>query len=121
MKYIATNEELLNFLSGDKSLISATISRFDIFYADSKLNIDVYITLLFSKTEKELKLQFQNVQEYCLFHSADHHFYYIEHYKFFKCDKGFYISFDPVEENLEINPEDNDFILSSSIEGHFCD
>jgi hypothetical protein len=121
MTYIAKNEELLNYLTGDKSIISAKISRFDIFYADYKLNIDVYMALLYSKDEKQLKLQFQNVSEYGMFWTSDHHFYYIERYKFFKCDKGFYISFDPVDEKLEINTDDNDFILSSNIEAHFYD
>ena len=121
MKYIAKNEELLNYLTGDKNLISATISRFDIFHVNYKLNIDVYVSLLYSNEHKQLKLQFQNVSEYGMFYTSDHHFYYIERYKFFKCNKGFYISFDPVDEKLEIDQEDNDFILSSDIEAHFCD
>jgi hypothetical protein len=121
MKQVAENDELLNYLCGDKSLLDATINRFDIFYADHKLNIDIYITLLYSRDDKELKIQFQNVTQYGLFHTSDHHFYYIEQYKFFKSDKGFYISFDPFKENSEIQAEDNDFILADNIEGYFCD
>jgi len=119
MKYISKNETLLNFLSGEKSIISATITRFDIFHSHHKLNIDVYITLLYSKDDKELKLQFQNVSKYCMFYTSDHYFYYIERYKFFKCDNGFYISFDPVNESSTIEPDDNDFILCSDVKGCF--
>ncbi|BAU56307.1 hypothetical protein [Mucilaginibacter gotjawali] len=119
MTHIAKNDELLNYLSGDKSLISASISRFDIFYANHKLNIDVYITLLYSKDEKDLKIQFQNVSQYGMFYTSDHYFYYIERYKFFKSDKGYYISFDPFEENREIQVEDNNFILADNMEGYF--
>jgi len=122
MTYIDKNEALLAFLTSDKvNIIDATISRFDIFYSNDQLNIDVYIILIlkYSQGNRELKLQFQNVNKYCLFYSSDTYFYYIERYKFFKCDKGFYISFDPYEDNLEIQPEDNDFILSTQIEGYF--
>ena len=119
MKYIAKNETLLDFLSDDKSIISATITRFDIFHSDHKLNIDVYITLLYSKHDKKLKLQFQNVSQYSMFHTSDNYFYYIEQYKFFKCVNGFYASFDPVDESHKIDPDDNDFILCSDVEGYF--
>ncbi|HEY4322902.1 MAG TPA: hypothetical protein VGN20_02920 [Mucilaginibacter sp.] len=121
MKYIAKNEDLLSFLSEDKSIIDATITRFDIYNADNRLNIDVYITLLYSKSDKELKLRFKDVLQYCMFYTRDHNFYYIERYKLFKCDEGFYVSFDPFDENLEIQSEDNDFILSSEVEGYFLD
>ncbi|MDB5137084.1 MAG: hypothetical protein JWP37_3687 [Mucilaginibacter sp.] len=71
------------------------------------------------QNDRELKLQFQNITEYCLYHNYDHHFYCITNYKFFKGDKGFYISFDPYEEISDIQPEDNDFIISKEIEGSF--
>ncbi len=125
MKYIDKNEALLKFMTGEKiNILSAEINRFDIFYKEDQLNgdqlnIDVYITLMYFKSDKELKLQFKNVTEYCMYHNSTHHFYYIERYKFLKYDKGFYISFDPYEEISGIQPEDNDFIVSKEIEGHF--
>ena len=54
-----------------------------------------------------------------MFYTSDHYFYYIERYKFFKCDNGFYISFDPVNESSTIEPDDNDFILCSDVKGCF--
>jgi len=74
---------------------------------------------LYTKADKELKLQFQNVSQYCMFYTSGHYFYYIERYKFFKCDIGFYISFDPVDENSTIDADDNDFILCLDVEGYF--
>jgi hypothetical protein len=122
VKYIGKNEGLLNFLTGEKiNILDAEISRFGIYYEDYQLKIDIYMTLTksHSQNDRELKLQFQNITECCLYHNSDHHFYCITNYKFFKCDKGFYISFDPYEEISEIQPEDNDFIISKEIEGSF--
>jgi len=119
MKYIAENEGLISFLTGEKSILDGKISRFDIYYADFQLNIDVYICLLYSNDDKNLKLQFQNVTEYSMYHNSDHYFYYIERYKFFVCDRGFYISFDPEEEVSDIQANDNDFILSNGVAGYF--
>ncbi len=114
---IIKDDELISILTGNNSLISATVEGFEIFKSDYDLNIDVHIKLLYSKTNPHLILKFKQVLEYSFFHSSDQDFYYIESYKLFKSDKGFYLSLDPFDETENIHLQDQDYIIAKSIEG----
>src|SRR5688572_16624817 len=120
MKNIGKNDELINLLSGDLSLLSSKLYRIDI-HNDATLGlvIELYIELLYAKTDKQIKLVFSGIEEYSFYHQQAHYFYNIEQYKFFKEDNHFYISLDPYTEDEVISPEDQDFILSTGIEGYY--
>ena len=111
------DDELIRFLTGNNSLISATVERFEIFKSDYDLNIDVHVKLLYSKTNPHLILKFKKVLEYSFFHSSDQDFYYIENCKLFKSDRGFYLSLDPFDETESVHLQDQDYIIAKSIEG----
>lgn len=117
-KYIDKNKQLLEYLTGNKSPISGKVKRIDIYYT-TELIIDLYIELLYSKTDKDVKLTFKGIKEYSFYGYLHNFTYYIERYKFFESDKGYYICVDPSSEEEIISPEDQDFILSASVEGYF--
>ena len=120
MRYINKNGELINTLSGSLSLLSARLYRINI-YNDANLGllIELYIELLYAQTDKQIKLVFSGVEEYSFYHQQAHYFYYVERYKFFNADNRFYISLDPYTEDETISPEDQNFVLSTEVEGYF--
>ncbi|MBL7697593.1 MAG: hypothetical protein JNK79_05525 [Chitinophagaceae bacterium] len=114
MKILSSDEALINFFSGDKSLTSAKLTRIDIFSKDGFLLIDLYFELL---SNDKIKLTFTDVKEYSFYHSSKHAFYYVEILKFFKEQQSIYISLDPVDETEGISEKDNDFILAAGVNG----
>ena len=118
MKLIGSNNELVDFLSGDYSILSSRISQTTFRSEDGELIIEIDIDLLYSQKEKKLKLRFTEIEEYSFYYNSQHIFYNIEHYKFLSTEKGMYISFDPFDEEEMITPGDQDFIMCSKIEGY---
>ncbi|MBD1365330.1 hypothetical protein IDJ77_16050 [Mucilaginibacter sp. ZT4R22] len=120
MEKIYRNEEVLELTQGTYFIHDASVTRFDIAYQEHRLCIDVCFTSIQSKkwAETQIKLRFVNVLEYSFYWNAEHHFYYVERYKFFKTEKGFYISLDPVDENDSPSDDDGDVIISKSVEGY---
>jgi hypothetical protein len=117
-KYIGENEKLIDFFSYKYTLLDGKLKRIDIHYEGYELVIDLYIEILRVKTDKDIKLTFRGVQKY-YFNGTRNSVYDIERYKFFPTDNGYYISLDPFLENEIVAPEDNDIILSKTIEGSF--
>ena len=60
----------------------------------------------FLESGDRIKLNFSGIKEYSFFYTSDHIFYNIEIVKFFKNDRGIYISLDPVDENEFISNDD---------------
>jgi hypothetical protein len=116
-KYIEKNKALIGHLSGELRLLDGKLKRIDIYHT-TELTIDLYIELFHGKENKGLKLTFKGIKEYS-FYGYLHNFTDIERYKFFESDKGFYLCLDPFSEEEIIAPEDQDFVLSSSVEGYF--
>jgi hypothetical protein len=118
MKSLGKNEELIKVLSDNLSLLSAKLYKIDI-YEDSEygLTIELYLELLYAKTDKFLTLKFTGIEEFSFYHHRTYYFYNIERYKFFKIESGFYISLDPNSEDEVMSSEDQDFILSTNVEG----
>lgn len=121
MKYLGKNEELLNFITDDFSLISSKLFELDMHKKDGELIIDFYFDLLYSKAETKLKLSFEDIEEFSFYYKSDYIFYNVENYKLFKSGSLFYISLDPYNETQEISPNDQDFILSKSIRGYLSE
>nr|WP_294947262.1 hypothetical protein [uncultured Mucilaginibacter sp.] len=120
MGKIYKDEEVFELTHGTYFIHDASVTQFDIAYQDYRLCIDVYFTSIQAKrwTKTQIKLRFVDVLEYSFYWNAEHHFYYVERYKFFKTEKGFYISLDPVDETDIAAEEDGDVIISKSIEGY---
>jgi len=122
MEYLNKNEELIEqSFPGKFYPLDAVVTRFDIYQQDHRLYIDVYFSLPYHrfKAEKTLKLRFIDVIEYSFYWNASHNFYNVERYKFFKSEKGYYISLDPVDKSDALSDDDQDIILSKEVEGYF--
>ncbi|MCC6287042.1 MAG: hypothetical protein IT249_04090 [Chitinophagaceae bacterium] len=121
MQLLATQEDLVNILHGNLSLISAQILKIVIYVDNDLVCIDIEIILLYPKKQSNnsLILKFIDVQEYSLYYLSHRIFYNIEIVKFFKYGSLFYISFDPIDEKEEVDDEDQDFIKAKFIEGYY--
>ena len=120
MEKIYRDEEVLELTEGTYFIHDASVTRFDIAYQEHRLCIDVYFTSIQSKkwAKTQIKLRFVDVLEYSFYWNVEHHFYYVERYKFFKTEKGFYISLDPVDETNNAKEEDQDIISSKNLEAY---
>ncbi len=122
MEYINKNEELIEqSFAGRYYILDSTITRFDIYIQDYILYTDVYFSLPYHrfKADKILKLHFIDVSEYELSWDKNYSFFTIERYKFFKSEKGFYISFNPYDESEKVLDDDADIIFCNEVEGYF--
>jgi hypothetical protein len=122
MEYINRNEELLTQSVPERYyILDSLITRFDIYFENEQLYIDVYFSLPYSrfKADKTLKFHFIGVTEYEFYWNDKFNFYTVERYKFFKSEKGFYISFDPYDESEIILDEDHNIIFCNEVEGYF--
>lgn len=97
------------------SVFSANIYKINI-SKDEYLTINVYLKLMYPRG-KYLNISFLKVKEYSFSWNENYIFYNIETLKFFKKDDLFYISFDPDGSDDTISKNDQDFIISESIEG----
>lgn len=113
MKKIAT--DVINFLSGKKSLTSSVVYRIEIFMSEQGLNIDIYFKLIAS--DVRIKLTFSDIKKYSFSFTSDHYFYTVEIVKFFRSEQGVYISLDPADEDESISSADLDYILCDHVEG----
>jgi hypothetical protein len=111
------NIELIEYLTGDQRLLDGRLQRINVFRQEYELVIEVYVELRFSKIAKQLKLTFKDIKEYSFSGSSNNQVDYIERYKFFGDEKGYYICFDPSSEHKVISSDDQDFILSEIVEG----
>jgi len=121
MEIIYKNDELLKLTKGPVNILDSSVTRFDIYYQENQLHIDVYFNLIYKrfKTEKQLKIHFSDITRYQFVYSNDHQFYNVELCKFFKSENGYYISLDPVDESEKISEDDEDVILCKNMEGYF--
>lgn len=119
MELIGLNEDLINKLSNNLTILDSRLSRIDIFEDDGEeLIIDIYLNLSYSKPKK-IKIRFRGIEAYSFLYRKDHYFYFVQNLKFFKKDANFYLSMDPINEKEDISLEDQDYILCTSIEGYF--
>ncbi|WP_343672465.1 hypothetical protein [Chitinophaga sp.] len=120
MQLIESNENLVNKLSAELSILDSRLFKLDIFEdANEGLVIDIYLNLSRSKAQREIKIRFLEIEEYSFFYSKSHYFYYVERFKLFKNNEGYYISLDPFNEENEIHFKDQDYVLCKSIQGYF--
>jgi hypothetical protein len=116
MKIIGKNNQVIELLSNNESLLSSKLMKIEIYYSNNQLFIDLTIELLYSKKFKKIILRFEGVSEYSFFYTSDRFFYNIERYVLLKDKDLFYLSLDPFDEHTTIrNIEDNDFILSQNV------
>ena len=109
-------DNVFEYFSGNRSLISGTICSFLIKGEDGLVSIEVVVQLMYAKTDKRIKLIFADVLEYSFYHRREHDFYNIVDLKFFKQSAGYYVSFDPDYSTSQASANDNDFISAASLE-----
>jgi hypothetical protein len=116
MNLLAEGQKAIDFLTDNESLISGKLEKISIYIEENRLFIDLEIILLYSKKYKNVKLRFQDVQEYSLYYNIRSNFYYIEDYKLFLTSEQVYISLDPADaSSIEIDNNDNDFVIAKGL------
>lgn len=116
MQKIGTNQEVINYLQGEYSLLDSKVTEFKIYESDGLVNIDITFQLTHSKAK--IAITFKNVVEYAFYHNSSHYFYYVETPpKFLSIGDGnFYLSLDPNEMIEGASGDDNDIIISKELE-----
>jgi hypothetical protein len=116
MELIGKDEQIIDTFSKQLTILSGQLEKVIIYQVNYTLIIDLEIKILYSN--KDCKLRFIDIKEYYFYYNSDHYFYNIESFKLFRSEDFFYISLDPADESSNINENDQDFILSRSIEGY---
>jgi hypothetical protein len=116
MILIGQQEEVVNKLQGEFTLLSSSLQRINIYRRDQVLCIDIEIELAYKKRESSILLRFVDVLEYSFLYRSHRYFYNVEIFKLLKTENIFYVSFDPVDEVEEISEDDQDYIKSTTIE-----
>lgn len=117
MKLIGENDTLLEFLSGEYSLISSSLYKVDLFKEENELIIECHFKIIYSKPENLIKIRFSGIKEFSFYHNSDYDFYNVESLKFLKSNDSIYLSLDPYEMDIDISKNDQDFILASKASG----
>jgi len=116
MELLAENDKAILLLTDRMSLISSSITAFQINYSGEDLIVDVYITLTHSVDLPKVLLRFVGVTEYQFYWDSSHYFYNITFCKLFDNETGYYCSFDPFDESEQINDQDNDYVKAKAIQ-----
>ncbi|MGZ5304051.1 MAG: hypothetical protein ACXWDO_08075 [Bacteroidia bacterium] len=122
MKKIGQNEELLDVLAFEESLLDGTLTGISFNYNEYSFTIEIDVKLISSKIYRKVRLVFSQVKEFCFFDDSASYVIaatiYIANLKFFKFEDGFYISIDPFEEVDYPQKDDNFYILSKELVGY---
>ena len=118
MTLLAENDSAVSNFSGNRSILSGSLLKVEIYSEAGTLIVDLVLKLLYSQEHPSFKLRFLNVKEYSFYHSSDHIFYNISNYKFFRIDEFFYLSLDPEDEKASRSTNDSDFILSKTVQAY---
>jgi hypothetical protein len=118
MKLVAERDHVISYFSKNLSIVSASLLKIEIYSQADCLIIDLDLRLLYAKNYSLYRLRFINVKEYYLYHNSDHIFYNISTYKLLHMDGLYYLSLDPENESASRSTNDNDFILSKSVEAY---
>jgi len=119
MELICANEEVINKFKDRNTLLDATISKFELYEEDSLVCINVWFSMRPSSDFERVMLKFIECKEYRFSYTDDHIFYNVETIKLFQSANGeFYASFDPVNELNKIGDDDQDVILSKSLQAY---
>lgn len=118
MELIGRNDELLNIHPRLMPILDGELQRLNIYHQDYVLYVELDIKMRHKKGEK-CRIRFIGVSEYSFYYHNTSLGYNIERYKLLKAGDSFYISLDPYDEDLNVDERDQDFILSSGIEGYF--
>ncbi|ASZ09870.1 hypothetical protein KTO58_26580 [Chitinophaga pendula] len=115
---IGKNGELLEYLTGDNSLISAKINKIEIeFNEESGDSVGIYIDRLYAKSNKRILLLFTNISTFDFGYDGPKYSYYIDRYKLIATKEDFYFCIDPLDDSDLISPSDQNIIRSQNIEG----
>jgi hypothetical protein len=110
------DEEVLQFLKGENSLLDGEISSIKIVKGDHGVNVSLDVSMRKSSQLNKIILDFIDCEEYSFSYAKGHYFYCIESVKFFKNDNEmYYLSLDPFEEGEQESSEDMDVIIARSV------
>ena len=116
MILIGRQEDVVNKLQGEFTLLSSSLEQIIIYKRDHFVCIDIEIELAYKRGAKSILLRFFDVLEYSFFYESNLHFYNVEIFKLLKTENFYYVSFDPVDEIEELSDDDQDYIKATTIE-----
>ena len=110
-------DELLNMLSSNLTIINSRVLSFKIEYNESGLLCTIEFLLSPHRKGEVLCLSFKNIIEYSFAYSNDFSFYNVETYKFLIIEGNFYLSLNPSDDNLARSDEDEDYVFAEVVWG----
>ncbi|MCX5493376.1 hypothetical protein OSH11_01530 [Kaistia dalseonensis] len=117
MSILKRNSEAVIFLSGENSLLDASVTSINCSRDDDQVTVSIKALARPNATFKTLTLDFMRVIEYGFYYRNDYNFGTVERFKFLEIDRDkYYISLDPDEAIFGKSNKDQDFILSHSVQ-----
>ncbi|UEG53752.1 hypothetical protein LLH06_02040 [Mucilaginibacter daejeonensis] len=119
MKFIGHDSDIINYLTGDLTLLNAIVKNYKVHEVEGSPTISIMFELAY--TEADVMLVFRDVFKNGFEETPAIGQYQIDSCKFYHIGSKVYFSADPdeSEEGAEgISEYDNDFILSNHVEGY---
>ncbi len=119
MKYIGYNSDIINYLTGDLTLLNAIVKNFKKHLVEGEPAISIMFELGY--TEADVMLIFTNIFKSSFESIPVAGEYEIDSCKFYHIGSKVYFSLDPDETPEGVNgisEDDNDYILSGRVEGY---
>lgn len=119
MKFIGQDSDIINYLVNDLTLLNAVIKNFKKHTVEGIPTISILFELTY--TEADVMLVFKDVFTNGFEGNPAQDHYQIDSCKFYHIGSKIYFSADPDESEdgyNGISDDDNDFILSKSVEGY---
>jgi len=109
------NENIFDILVGENCLLDTSLLKIEIYEQEYVKVVGLELKMRAKSDFDIIRLEFSGVEEYCFYSSGDYG-NCVESLKFFKIKSGlYYISLDPFDESVEINEQDQYFIISTSV------
>ena len=119
MKFIGNNSDVINYLTGDLTLLNATVKNFKKHLADGEPAISIMFELGY--TEADVMLTFTDIFKSSFESIPVAGEYEVDSCKFYHIGSKIYFSLDPDETPEGVNgisDDDNDYILSGQVAGY---
>jgi hypothetical protein len=115
-----SNEQVIDYLVGDNSILDSKVQSIFIKAEDEKVNLEIELIMRASAEHSVIRLVFSDCVGYSFSYSDDYIFYNVESFKLIKTEGGlFYMSIDPFDDIQLPSDEDMDAVESRSIELFF--
>ncbi|WP_345949833.1 MULTISPECIES: hypothetical protein [unclassified Mucilaginibacter] len=119
MKFIGHDSDIINYLTGDLTLLNAVVKQFRTHDVEGSPAVSIMFELAY--TEADVMLIFRDVFKNGFEGNPAAELYQVDSCKFYHIGSKVYLSLDPDESEdgyNGISEDDNDFVLATSVEGY---